>query len=174
MNKLHSAIMMLALMLASLGLTACGDDDDNHGGRSGSITSLTIVKSNGEKYISLGGLEWASEYNVNGSLTDNASIYCLMTYEKGASVSYLYINLANGEKSVSDFPSGYDLGNPTVNFGKYKSSDNKYKYASGAVKVVGNNGKGFTLKFDNYKAERSSSSNIVINGTMFVEKEEFY
>lgn len=177
MKKLYSTIMMLAMMVAALSFTACGGDDDggnNNGGGSGSTTSLTIVKSNGEKYISLGSLEWASEYNVNGSLTDNASIYCLMTYEKGISVSYLYINLVNGEKSVNDFPSGYDLGNPTVNFGTYKSSENKYKYASGAVKVVSNNGKGFTLKFDNYKAERSSSSNIVINGTMYVEKEIFY
>ena len=177
MKKLYSTFMMLAMMVAALNLTACGSDDDdgnNDGGGSGSTTSLTIVKSNGEKYISLGSLEWASEYNVNGNLTDNASIYCLMTYEKGISVSYLYINLVNGEKSVNDFPSGYDLGNPTVNFGTYKSSENKYKYASGAVKVVSNNGKGFTLKFDSYKAERSSSSNIVINGTMYVEKEKFY
>ena len=42
------------------------------------------------------------------------------------------------------------------------------------IKVVSNNGKGFTLNFDNYKAERSSSSNIVINGTMYVEKETIY
>jgi hypothetical protein len=40
--------------------------------------------------------------------------------------------------------------------------------------LEGNNGKGFTLEFDNNKAERTSSSNIVINGTMYVEKEKFY
>jgi hypothetical protein len=97
-----------------------------------------------------------------------------MTKENAVNMSYLYINLVNGEKSISDVQNGYDLGKPTINFGAYPSSDNKYKYVSGTIKVIGNNGKGFTLKFDSYKAERSSSSNIVINGTMYVEKEEFY
>ena len=189
MKKLYSMIMMLAMTVAALGLTACGggDDDDGFGGGvnggngggsgnggSSSATSLTIVKSSGEKYYSLGGYEWASGYNTNGSLTDESSIFCQLTYEKGISISYLYVNLKNGEKSVSDFPSGYDLGTPTVNFGKSLTSDNRYKYASGSIKVVSNNGKGFTLNFDNYKAERSSSSNIVINGTMYVEKEKIY
>ena len=40
--------------------------------------------------------------------------------------------------------------------------------------LEGNDGKGFTLEFDNNKAERTSSSNIVINGTMYVEKEKYY
>lgn len=179
MKKLSSILMLAMLCIAALCLNACGDDDENGsnggGGNSGSssATSLTIVKSSGEKYITLGGLEWASEYDTDGYLTDDGVIWCILTYEKGLSVSYLYINLANGEQSISDFTSGYDLGNPSVNFGKYKTYENKYKYSSGSVKVVNNNGKGFTLKFDNYKAERSSSSNIVINGTMYVENEKF-
>lgn len=178
MKKLYSTIMMLAIMVAALSFTACGgDDDDDNGGSGGggsnSASSLTVVKSNGEKYVSLDGLEWASSYNSNGSLTDGA-IYCQMTKENAVNMSYLYINLVNGEKSISDFQNGYDLGKPTINFGAYPSSDNKYKYVSGTIKVIGNNGKEFTLKFDKYKAEKTSGSNIVINGTMYVEKEKFY
>ena len=40
MKKLYSTIMLLAMMVAALSLTACGDDDDEIGGGNGNSSSL--------------------------------------------------------------------------------------------------------------------------------------
>ena len=51
MKKLYSTIMMLAMMVAALGLTACGGDDDNNdiGGGISSTNYLEVI-IDGTKY----------------------------------------------------------------------------------------------------------------------------
>lgn len=136
-------------------------------------TSLVIVRYSGERYTTREGLEWTGA-DPNGNLTDDGSIFCWMVKENTLSTIYFRINLTKGEKAVRDFPVGYNLGTPTVNFGLTPGSDNKYKYGSGSLIVISNNGKGFTLKFDNYWATRTSTSSIIINGTLYVEKERLF
>ena len=51
MNRLYSTIMMLAIMVAALSLTACGGDDDSVGGDSGGDNSEYFqISINGETY----------------------------------------------------------------------------------------------------------------------------
>ena len=178
MKKLYSTIMMLAMMVAALSLTACGGDDDEGGGdNSGGNgnkpnNTLTIVNSNGDKYISLASVGWTSADDaINGYLTERGTIFCFMVKEGTSNAEYLHIYLKNGENSISDFPVGYDMDEPSLTFGI--TNTNKFHHVSGDVKVIRNDGKGFTLEFNDYKAQRSSGYEITLNGTLYVEKEVY-
>ena len=175
MKKLYSTIMMLAMMVAALSLTACGGSDDEGGGAvnpggngNNPNNTLTIVHSFEGKYVTLDAKGYPQSYN--GYLTDRGTIFCYMVKENYSNPNYLHIHLENGEKSISDFPVGHDLGNPTLSF---PSTSSRYKYLSGEVKVINNNGKGFTLEFNDYKAKRNAEQEITLNGTLFVEKEVY-
>jgi hypothetical protein len=70
MKKLYSTIMLLAMMVAALGFTACGgDDDDDNGGGSGSksIVGVWELVSVDSKY-EMEGLGGQMELNADGTL----------------------------------------------------------------------------------------------------------
>ena len=178
MKKLYSTIMTLAMMLALCSSTCSGgsDDDDvvNGGGENTGTSSLWLTTSNDVKYVLLTYHQvFANEGdNVNGNLTDNATIYWYMTPQTSWWPEYVYI-LLDSNMSISDFPTGYDLGERKINFGLLKS-ENKYKYSSGSIKVLNNDGNSFTLEFNDYTASKSSGASITLNGTLYVEKHRLF
>ena len=176
MKKFLPTTMMLAMMLAAFIFSACSsssDDNgsDNGGGAKGN-SSLTLTTAEGTKYVLLSYHQaFVSEGdNINGNLADDASIYWYMTPQNSWSPRYVYILLGK-KMSISDFPNGYDLGEPKICFGMVRSRDNEYKYSSGSIKVLNNNGNSFTLEFNNYKAEKTNGASVTINGTLYVEDE---
>ena len=174
MKKLYSTIMMLAMMIALSSSTCSGssDDEDDYGGGANGNSSLTLTTAEGTKYVLLSYHQaFVSEGdNINGNLADDASIYWYMTPQNSWSPRYVYILLSK-KMSISDFPNGYDLGEPKICFGMVRSRDNEYKYSSGSIKVLNNDGKSFTLEFNDYTASKSSGASITLNGTLYVEKQ---
>lgn len=177
MKKLYSTIMMLAMMAAALSFSACGDDDDDEagGGSKKTKSTITLTKDNGDVYYSISIFDWTSEDDfINGYLTDRGHIFCYMSKKEVYNADYLHIYLENGEKSINDFPTGYDLGEPDINFGIIQTYSNRYHYVSGSIEVVHNDGKSFTLQFNDYRAEISNGTGVVIRGTLYVEMEKLY
>lgn len=182
--KLYSTIIMLAMMVAAFGLTACSSDDDNGdegGGTSqSSSSSFKMVSSKGGVYY----IENVKDYSIGenrGNLSENGHIWCYLRASKpdevhGMTSGYFRIILG-GKKSIGDFPKGYDLGELDMNFavGIGYSYKNKFNYVDGSITVIDNNKKGFTLKFDNYVAEHSSGNGwtMTVNGTLYVENEKY-
>lgn len=179
MKKLYSTIMMLAMMVAALSFTACGggddDDDDFGGGGKKTKNTITITDDSGDVYYSISVFDWTSEDDdINGNLTEDGTIYCFMSRKNVIDADYLHIYLENGEKSISDFPKGYDLGTPTVNFGVLRTYTNEYDYVSGSIKVSRNDGNSFTLEFNDYVAAKQSGAKITIRGNLYVEKMKYF
>ena len=176
MKQIYSTLMMLAMMVAALSFTACGGDDDEDEDESkNSRDYLTLIKSNGEKYYSLTGIDWMNEedYAVYGYLTKRGHIFCFMCKENTSNTSYLHIMLPK-DMSISDFPTGYDLGECPLRFGIIYTIENEYDYDSGSLRVVKNDGKSFTLEFKNYKAVKDKERSITVNGRLYVVNEELY
>ena len=149
------------------------NSDSNKGadGDTNESNPLTLLTSNDVKYVLLSGSMVSDGDNVNGNLADDATIYWYMTPQ--SSWSPLYVHLLLGEKmSISDFPKGYDLGHFSINFGMVRSRENEYDFDSGSIKVTNNDGKSFTLEFNNYKVSKSSGASITLNGSLYVEKEK--
>lgn len=186
MKKLYSTIMLLAMMVAALGLTACGgDDEDRDGGAGGSInpsssSTIKMVSSKGGEYY-IENIEGHSIGSNMGNLSDRGHIWCFLRASKkdeihGMTSGYFRIKLGS-VKTIADFSVGLDLGEVDMNFatkGDYNHY-NEFNYASGSIEVIANDGKSFTLRFDNYVAERSSSGwTMTVNGTLYVEDEKYY
>ena len=72
MKKLYSKIMMLAMMIAALSLTACGDDDEDDGGNGNSsslvgtwdiVRAVYYVEGEEPEYESGNGAYWVFTAN---------------------------------------------------------------------------------------------------------------
>lgn len=174
MKKLSSIFMLAMMCLAAVSFAACGGGDDDNGGNNGgnggggsSTNTITLIKSNGEKYVSIAQFPISQNGDKNGYLTTNGEIWCMLRREAVVNPTYLHIKLLKGEKAISDFPQGYDLGNVNVTFGQIK-----YTYQSGSVKVKSNGGNSFMLEFKDYIGKNSMySTDVTINGTLLCEKE---
>lgn len=177
MKKVYSTIIMLTMMVAALSITACSsssdDEGDDFGGDGTSFSStLKMVSSNGEEYMLL---YYFDEPQI-GNLSERGHIWCRLSCVKGKGASGNFRIKLGSVKTIADFPVGLDLGEVDMNYatqGDYNHY-NEYKYVSGSIKVIANDGKSFTLKFDNYVAERSSGLTMTVNGTLYVENEKYY
>ena len=157
----------------SIGFSENSDNNEVADGDTNESNPLTLMTSNDVKYVLLSGPMVSDGDNVNGNLADDGTIYWYMTPQSSWSPQYVHLLLGE-KKSISDFPKGYDLGQPSINFGMVRSRENEYGYDSGSIKVTNNDGKSFTLEFNNYKASKSSGASITLNGSLYVEKERYY
>ena len=166
MKKLYSTMMMLAMMVAALSFTACGGDEDDGISNTTSASTLKIVSSKGQIY------DLADERGDNkGKLSHDGDIWCFVV---GGGLHYFRIILEE-TKSISDFHVGLDLGELDMHLAQgYYSHTNKFYYSSGSISVIANDGKGFTLKFDDYVAKRNDGWTMTVNGTLYVEEEKYY
>lgn len=169
MNRFYSTILMLAMMVVALSLTACGGDDEDEGiSNTTSASTLKIISSYGTVFY----LPDVRADN-RGKLSSKGHIWCHVV----GNGMYSFCIILEEVKSISDFPVGLDLGELDMHLaqGLY-SRINKYWYKSGSISVIANDGKGFTLKFDNYVAENGydHSGAMTVNGTLYVEEEKYY
>ena len=164
--------LILAMIIAVFGCVSCGgsDDEEEQGGKANS--SLTVVDSNGDKYILLTANDGYED--KIGNLSDKGTIWCFLRKENTSNTVYLHIYLEDKNMTINDFNKGYDLGQPTINFGQQKTYANEYDYLSGSIKVIQNNGNSFVLDFKNYSAQNEKGRNININGTLKVVNEQYY
>ena len=157
----------------SIDFSENSDNNEGADGNANESNPLTLLTSNDVKYVLLSGPMVSDGDNVNGNLADDGTIYWYMTPQSSWSPQYVHLLLGE-KKSISDFPKGYDLGQLSINFGMVRSRENEYDYNSGSIKVTNNDGKSFTLEFNNYKASKSSGASITLNGSLYVEKERYY
>ena len=175
MKMNYSILGMLATMIAILSFAACSSSNDDELGGSGGANStsstLKMVSSKGEEYMLL---DYFGEPQM-GNLSERGHIWCKLACVKGSGSGGNFRIKLGSVKIISDFPVGLDLGEVDMNFatqGDYNHY-NEFNYTSGSITVIANDGKSFTLKFDNYVAERSSGWTMTVNGTLYVEKEKY-
>lgn len=141
MRKLYSTIMMLALMVAALGLTSCPssdeeDDDINNWGRGETVFSVTV---NGYKYA-------YDEFDLH-------KWNLLGRYE-----SKLLIGGAGDSEIVFKFPSNINFSSFTPGYSSFHKDANEITYGwrhycayeSGSARVLSNDGKNMKIRFNNY------------------------
>ena len=186
MKKLYSTIMMLAMMIAALSLTACGGDDDDEiggdGGGSSTSSTFTILQTyqngNEEPYT------FDNEYAIKALSAEFGNLklfertsgsYFGLMYPRG----YLYIVFPSSkygkDLDASYFSQGFsDFGEDAteiVRIDPYSAGWYGH-YLSGSAKVVKNDGKYVTITFNDYKVSISRMEQeiyIKLNGTLSFE-----
>ena len=186
MKKLYSTIIMLAMMVAALGLTACGGDDgDEIGGDGGGVSAsstftilYTYQNGNEEPYT------YDNEYAIKAL---SAEFGNLKLFER-TSGSYFSLMFPRGDLYIV-FPSskyGKDLDASyfTQGFNDFGEDATEIvridpysagwygHYLSGSAKVVKNDGKYVTITFNDYKVSISRMEQeiyIKLNGTLSFE-----
>lgn len=179
MKKTYSILLMLAVIVAAVCFTSCHKDDeeDENGRKKNPINTITLIDASGKPYYSIEAFNQYRDGDHNGYLCKNIGdrkyhIECAMKLDDNStsSITYLTINLENGETKISDFPVGHDLGRCYIQWRRAG-----YAHSSGSVVVTSNTGGTFTLLFHNYTAISSSNNqSVVINGTLLVENQKTY
>jgi len=173
MKKQYSTIMVLAMMVAALSITACSsssdDDEDNGGG--GSTSSFTITYD-GEKN-EVENVEWLNPHYGNGGY-NKGNYFCLEDYPLNGGQIHIIFPYSKYGKNVppSYFQVGYsDFGEDATDIEYITTSMSGWHgdYTSGSAKVTKNDGKYITVQFSNYsfEVERSGRTHsFVLNGTL--------
>lgn len=157
----------------TIGLTSCGDDDDEPS--AGGKSTFTV---NGENYSihSIGGATPTFTTNANQGVSqidlelypansDESDLYprCHVNVEVAAPA-----NLSKGEKlSIKDNNSTY--AEMVVEFMSVQRYTN---YISGNISIESASADAVTLKFDNVKFEDDNNAILTLNGTITCEYTE--
>ena len=162
MKKVYSTIMMLAMMVATLCLTACGSssDDDEVDGGGGSNAAFTItVDGNPHEYNSE-YLEWMSLMGTWEGKYLKIDIPSLHD-------EFRFYYPSNTNPS-SYFNVGYDsFENDATEICLYGPSKYKCAYVNGSAKVTKNDGKNLTVRFSKYTFTwNNGSREIKFDGTL--------
>ena len=172
MKKLYSTIIMLAMMVAALGLTACGGDDGDEiggdgGGGSASSTFTIIYDDGGEQVFThdsdIAIQSLCAEFgNLERYDSPRGSYFYMMIGAKGD----FYIIFPR-QKYGEDLASSYfsfcysDFGAYATDIERVSASASGWygDYISGSAKVIKNDGKYITIDFNNYKYSVTSGIN---------------
>lgn len=164
MKKLYPTIMLLAMMVAALSLTACGGDDGgdgNGGGGTNSNQIYDVLQINGEDYACYGyrsPITYTSHWD--------SSIHCgeislpcgnLSDAQKGKhKYSYMYTIYLEGNQNLSK-------GSKFENYSpKIDDIYSRFDYISGSATVIDKKDDIYiTVKFDNF-----TFRNYTLNGTV--------
>ena len=149
--------MLLAMMVAALSFTACGDDDEDEiegGGSSSTIFSITIdgEKSEYDKH-------YLDHMNLTGVWEENRII---IDTDKGPfrlifPSAITFSSFTVGYDSFEDDAEKFNLGLTTIR---------SCTYASGSATVIANDGKNMRIRFNNYKFTWNTSHEIIFDGTL--------
>lgn len=178
MKKLYSTIILLAMMVTALSLTACGGSDDENddigGGGSSSSSTFTIIYDDGGEQVFTHDSDIAiqslgAEFgNWERGDSPRGSCFGMMIGTKG----YFYIIFPRqkyGEDlAPSYFSVGYsDFGADATDIERVLGGSGWYgECMSGSAKVTKNDGKYITINFNDYKY--SVTSGINSNRTAYV------
>lgn len=170
MKRVYSTIMMLAMMVATLGFTACssGSDDDSEDGS----TSTFSITYDGEKNA-VENTTWLNPIYGHGG-QNKGNYFCLDNYPLGYGQIHIIFPYSQYDKNMppSYFQVGYnDFGADATDIEYITVSGSGWhgEYVSGSAKVVKNGGNSITIQFSNYKfeVERSGKSHdFILNGTL--------
>ena len=170
MKKLYSTIMLLAMMVAALGLTACGGDDDENdgGGGSSSSSTFTIIYDDGGEQVFTHDSDIAiqslcAEFgNLERYDSPRGSYFYMMIGTKG-DFYIIFPRKKYGENlAPSYFSVGYsDFGADATDMERVDASGIGWygEHISGSAKVTKNDGKYITIDFNNYKYSVTSGIN---------------
>ncbi|MCH5311688.1 MAG: hypothetical protein J1E57_07025 [Prevotella sp.] len=148
MKKIYSTLMMLAMMVAALGFTACSSDDDGDAEGGNDDIALTITVD-GQKH------EFSREIveGMDGFATwesHNGKNYLRIgTWSMPADLQFYY---PYGIVPATFFSVGYDnFENDATDIKLVSAASNYCDYVSGSATVIKNDGKRMVVKFSNYK-----------------------
>lgn len=163
MKKLYSTMLMLAMMVAALGLTACSSSDDEEGSGSSNAAFSITVDGNLHEYNSE-YLEWMS---LMGTWESYNSATFLKIDVPSLHDEFRFYYPSNTNPS-SFFKVGYDsFENDATEICIYGSSKYKCAYASGSAKVTKNDGKNLTVRFSKYTFTwNNGGREIMFDGTL--------
>jgi len=189
MKKIYSTIMMIAMMV--LGFTACSNNDDEGENistkDSNSISSISTisVKDGIDVYYLKSSYyredmlsQTFKDVPINAELFHLAAgtaIWCEMSREDRRQDMILQVIFYNKKLTISDFPVGHELENYDIYFGDGGTPvpPGVIGLNSGSIKVIANDGKSFTLEFNNANiVPLYYSYPINIKGTLYVENEK--
>lgn len=164
MKKLYSTIMMLAMMVAALGVASCGGDDDeiDNGGGSNTVYTITVdgkahnYNSEYLDYMDLLGT-WESLSNSN---------FLSLGVPSLASEFRIYYPMNTNPSSY--FNVGYDtFENDATEICLSGGSRHDCSYVKGSAKVTKNDGKNLTVKFSKYTFTwNGGGREIIFDGTL--------
>lgn len=179
MKKLYATIMMLAMMVAALGLTACGGSDDDEiggdGGGSSTSSTFTIIYDDGGEQVFTHDSDIAiqslcAEFgNLERYDSPRGSYFYMMIGTKGDFYIIFPRQKYGEDLSPSYFSVGYsDFGADATDIERVSASGSGWygEYISGSAKVTKNDGKYITINFNDYKY--SVTSGINSNRTTYV------
>ena len=177
MKKLYSTIMMLAMMVAALGLTACGGDDEDEiggdGGGSASSTFTIIYDDGGEQVFThdsdIAIQSLCANFGNHELINSKGSYFYMMIGTKG-DFFIIFPRKKYGENlDPSYFSVDYsDFGADATDMERMDASGIGWygEHISGSAKVTKNDGKYITIDFNNYKY--SVTCGINTNRTAYV------
>ena len=97
MKQLYSTIMMLAMMVAALSLTACGGDDDSDDGVNNSSTTFTIAIDGNKKEMSQETWDLLGTWEGTALLIGtNISYYRTLEAQARFGLALLFQSLSDG------------------------------------------------------------------------------
>lgn len=175
MKKLYSTIMMFAMMVGALSLTACGGSDDDEiggdGGGSSTSSTFTIIYDDGGEQVFTHDSDIAiqslgAEFgNLERHDSPRGSYFDMIIGTKG-NFYIIFPRQKYGEDlAPSYFSVGYsDFGADATDMERVDAYGYGWdgEYISGSAKVTKNDGKYITINFNDYKYS------VTRNGSRFV------
>ena len=152
MKKLYSAIMLLAIMVAALSLTACGGDDEDDGNSSSSSSTFTITIDGNMKEMS------QEVWDLLGRWEGTALLI-------GTSIGDFRFKFPSGT-TFSSFTTGYNSFEDDAEKITIGISSIRCSYASGSATVISNDGKNMKVRFSNYTFTWNTSREIIFDGIL--------
>ena len=159
MKKLYSTIMMLAMMIAALSLTACGDDDEEENDDEGFNNSKVIfsITIDGEKN------DYDKAYLDNWDLLGRWESPVLMI---GTVIGDFRFEFPYGTE-FSSFTTGYNsFEEDAEEIEIYGGTARTCTYVSGSATVLSNDGTNMKVRFKNYKFLWNEDREIIFDGTL--------
>lgn len=181
MKKLYSSIMLFAMMVAALGLTACGGDDGDEiggdGGGGSTSSTFTIIYDDGGEQVFTHDSDIAiqslgAEFgNLERHDSPRGSYFDMIIGTKG-NFYIIFPRQKYGEDlAPSYFSVGYsDFGADATDMERVDANGYGWdgEYISGSAKVTKNDGKYITINFNNYKysVTRNRTVYVTLNGSL--------
>ncbi len=167
MKKLHSMIMMLAMMVAALSFTACGSDDDDS--NIDISQDYDVLQINGASYACYGHrciITYESIWDLNKH-KGQLSLPCgkLSDAQKGEyDYDYMYVIYLKGS---GDLKKGSKLEDFSPTLDDYKSWESE-NFVGGSATVIDKKDDNYiTIKFDSFAFE-----SYTFNGTVQLSLDE--
>ena len=170
----YPTVMMLAMMVAALSLTACGGDDDENG----SINlkqDYDILQVNGVDYACYGyrcAITYSSSWNKsNHSGTILLPCGKLSDAKKGEyDYDYMYDISLKGSRELKK---GSKLEEYSLKFKSSEDYNHNYEYTSGSATVADiRSDEYITVKFDSFMVSNKEGDSYVLNGTVQLDFDE--